>query len=125
MKRTALILMLGFNLIYFGCSNETALEMPDENEETPDCTPQFPEMDVTYDNYVKGIVDKYCISCHYAGNSPGPGNFTSYSGVAAYSDFFATRVIGDNADMPQGNAPLPQAVRDSLNVWIQNCAPKN
>ena len=104
-----------------GCTN-MAPEMPSEGE----CTPLFPEMDVTYDNYVKGIVTRYCTECHQGGNSPGPGDFRTYTGILPYTgEAFFYRVIQDDADMPQGNAPLPEAIRDSLNVWIKNCVPEN
>ncbi|MGV8092451.1 MAG: hypothetical protein AB2L24_11365 [Mangrovibacterium sp.] len=119
MKKIILIMIAG--MILYGCTN-MAPEMPPEAE----CTPQFPDMDVTYDNYVRGILVRYCIECHQGGNSPGPGNFTTYNGIQPYTgDLFYYRVISDNADMPQGNAPLPESIRDSLNVWIRNCAPEN
>jgi hypothetical protein len=101
--------------------------MAPEDTVQGDCTPQFPDMDVTYNNYVKGIMTQYCISCHHTGNSQGPGDFTTYNGLMAYAggSSFTARVIQDGADMPQGMAPLPKAIRDSLDVWIKNCAPEN
>jgi hypothetical protein len=101
-----------------------APEMLDENPGPQDCTPQFPDMNITYDNYVKNILSQYCITCHQGGNSQGPGNFTSYNGVKPYLGSFHVRVIQDRADMPQGTAPLPKSIRDSLNIWINNCAPE-
>lgn len=128
MKKTSyLILVTGIILLY-GCSNEADEMLPEEDpKQEEDCVPQFPDMDVTYNNYVKSVVDQYCISCHHTGNSSGPGDFTSYNGLLTYAtgNSFYVRVIQDGADMPQGTAPLPKAVRDSLNVWIQNCAPLN
>ncbi|MGQ8337761.1 hypothetical protein ACUNWD_14525 [Sunxiuqinia sp. A32] len=124
MKRIVFSLLIGISIMYVGCEN-TATEVDIEDPNTNECTPQFPEMDVTYDNFVKGVMDQYCISCHFTGNSPGPGDFTNYNGVKAASGFFAARVISDNADMPQGNAPLSQSIRDSLNIWIGNCSPRN
>lgn len=120
------ILVIFLMIILSSCSN-SATEMETEigDNTGKDCTPQFPAMDVTYSNYVGGILNKYCIQCHHAGNSQGPGDFSTYSGVLPYVEMFQARVIPDNADMPQGNAPLPKAVRDSLNVWVKNCAPQN
>jgi hypothetical protein len=91
-----------------------------------DCTPQFPEMDVTYNNYVRNVIARHCTeTCHKGGNTLGPGNFTTYEGVKPYAgDVFYYRVIQDQADMPQGKAPLPKSTRDSLNIWVKNCAPK-
>jgi len=123
MKIYSKILIAGIFLIC-GCTN-MAPETIDVNQGMPDCTPQFPDMKVTYNNYVKKVIAHYCINCHQGGNSPGPGNFTTYNGVRLYADFFALRVIQDRADMPQGNAPLPKSTRDSLNIWINNCSPEN
>ncbi len=114
-------------IILLGCEENMAPEtdMEQDGQEQTDCTPKYPEMDITYNNFVKGVVTQYCIRCHYEGNSPGPGNFASYSGIKSYVDFFEARVISNQADMPKGNAPLPKSIRDSLNFWIQNCAPEN
>lgn len=126
MRKTTFALITGA-FILWGCAENMAPEtdMPQNNQDQSGCTPLYPELDVTYDKFVKGVVTKYCISCHYQGNSPGPGNFATYSGIKPYVDFFEARVISDQADMPQGNAPLPKSIRDSLNFWVQNCAPEN
>ncbi len=109
----------------WGCTN-MAPELSTEKPGSEECFPEFPDMNVTYDNYVKDVLTRNCTVCHYPGNSPGPGNFTTYEGIMALVDgAFFYRVVSDQADMPQGNAPLPQSTRDSLNVWISNCAPKN
>lgn len=130
MKKTSYLLLITGIILLYGCSNNEADEMlPEEDpkQEEEDCMPQFPDMDVTYNNYVKGVVDQYCISCHHAGNSTGPGDFSTYNGLLTYAEgnSFYARVIQDGADMPQGSAPLPKAIRDSLDLWIQNCAPLN
>ena len=124
--RNSIILLSLLTILCFGCKENMAPETGDQNNEgKAGCTPLYPEMDITYDNFVKGVVTKYCAQCHYGGNSPGPGNFTTYSGITVYADFFSVRVISDNADMPQGNAPLQKSIRDSLNIWINNCIPEN
>lgn len=118
MRRILFMLITGLGIIA-GCTN-MAPEMPAE----ADCTPKFPDMDVTYENYVKGILTEYCIGCHNGGSAP--GNFTTYAGIQPYVETsFYFRVVQDGADMPRGNAPLPRAIRDSLNVWLENCAPQN
>lgn len=124
MKINSKILIVWITFLLWGCIN-MAPEMPVESQKQTDCTPQFPDKNITYDNYVKTIITRYCINCHQGGNSPGPGNFTTYNGVRLYTDFFNLRVIQDRADMPQGNAPLPKSTRDSLNIWINNCSPEN
>ena len=117
-------LLITVIILIYGCTR-MAPETTIENQGVPGCTPQFPNMKVTYNNYVNKVITRYCIICHQGGNSPGPGNFTTYNGVRLYTDFFAVRVIQDRADMPQGNAPLPKSTRDSLNIWINNCSPEN
>lgn len=111
------ILIAGVIFIYWGCTKSAVKPL------AKDCTPAFPLSNVTYDNYVSGIISTRCITCHNGGGV-GPGNFTTYGGVLPYVSQFSYRVISDNADMPQGNAPLPKSVRDSLNIWVQNCAPE-
>ncbi len=124
MKKITQLVVAVLAVFLWACTN-MAPESIEENPSNTGCTPQFPGMDVTYDNYVKKIVTKYCIECHYGGNSPGPGSFTTYGGLKNYTGAsFYTMVISDQADMPQGNAPLPKSMRDSLNIWIQNCAPE-
>jgi len=123
MKINYKILIAGIAILICGCTN-MAPELLDENPSDPNCTPQFPEMNITYDNYVKNIVSRYCITCHQGGNSPGLGNFSTYNGLKPHVGSFFVRVIQDRADMPQGNAPLPKRIRDSLNIWINNCSPE-
>lgn len=103
-----------------GCGNSVS-QIPE------DCVPEFPDEQVTYDNYVQNIVAASCtISCHRGGSTEGPGDFRTYDGFIPYAtkQSFVFRVITDNADMPQDNAPLPESTRDSLNVWISNCFPE-
>jgi len=128
MKRNqVLFIVLAF--IAAACSSSSTDEIVDggnnNNPPSTECTPLYPDKDVTYNNYVKKVLDTHCVECHYAGNSPGPGNFTSYSGVLPYAEYFYARVIPDNADMPKGRSPLPKSTRDSLNIWLKNCAPQN
>jgi hypothetical protein len=109
-------------VLYLSCTR-TAPESPDAMNGNG-CTAQIPDMHVTYDNYVRGVLTTYCTpSCHNGG-SLAPGDFRTYQGVRPYLSQFYYRVIQDRADMPQGNAPLPKSIRDSLNAWIKNCAPE-
>ena len=124
MKMKSKILIAGFIILFFGCTNNDPAVPGESQGPTVGCTPQFPDKNITYNNYVKNVISRYCSNCHIGGNSAGPGNFTTYSGVAPYVDFFNVRVIQDGANMPQGNAPLPKSTRDSLNIWIRNCSPE-
>ena len=125
MNRLMMMLTAGM-IMLTGCiktaPEKISVQVPPNN-----CTPAFPDQHVTYENYVKGIVTRYCTeSCHRGGNTPGTGDFTSYTGLQPHTgDIFFYRVIQNNADMPQNNAPLPKSIRDSLNIWIKNCAPEN
>ena len=121
--RISKILIVWIEFLLYGCTN-MAPEMPVENQGQPGCTPQFPDKNITYDNYIKDIIANHCIICHQGGNSPGPGNFSTYNGVLLYTDFFNLHVTQDHADMPQGNAPLPKNMRDSISIWINNCTPE-
>ena len=123
MKRYLLILV-AMSAFYYSCT-----KMAPENAAQPgpiNCNPQFPDQNVTYHNYVKNIIARNCtITCHKGGNTLGPGNFTTYAGIRTYTETsFFFRVITDQADMPQGKAPLPKSTRDSLNVWLKNCSPE-
>ena len=89
------------------------------------CTPAFPEKQVSYNGYVKQIISSYCTNSCHNGDALAPGDFRTYQGVLPYVSEFYFRVIQDRADMPQGDAPLPRSIRDSLNIWIENCAPEN
>lgn len=122
--RSAIILLCGL-CISTGCL-KTAPATGNRGPNS-DCVPAFPDQSVTYENYVSSILAAHCtVTCHRGGNTAGTGDFTTYEGVSLHTgDIFYYRVIQDNADMPEGNAPLPKAVRDSLNVWIRNCAPEN
>lgn len=109
-----------FIVLSTACGNSVS-EIPE------DCEPEFPEENITYDNYVQNIVAANCtISCHRGGGSEGPGDFTTYNGLVSYAAerSFVFRVITENADMPKDNAPLPKSTSDSLNTWISNCFPE-
>lgn len=121
MKLNLHLFVLGALIISGTSCGNSVSEIPE------DCEPEFPDEQVTYENYVKNIVSANCtISCHRGGGTEGPGNFTTYEGLLATATerAFVFRVITDNADMPQDNAPLPKSTRDSLNVWVSNCFPE-
>lgn len=118
MKKLCLVLFIFGGIVYLQCTR-TAIEP----EKTVNCTPEFPDKKVTYKDYVNAVLKSYCTSCHN-GRGVAPGDFSTYEGVLPYVNAFPIRVLQDNADMPQGNAPLPQKIRDSLAVWIGNCVPE-
>lgn len=121
MKILLCLFLFGAIILLFTACGNSVSEIPE------DCEPEFPDAQITYDNYVKNVVSANCtISCHRGGSTEGPGDFTTYEGLlsAAVDRAFVFRVISDNADMPQDNAPLPESTRDSLNIWVNNCFPE-
>ena len=125
MKRLHFGLLLAVCVIIFSTCSKIAPESSAAANGNDTCTPKFPDQNVTYDNYVKDIIADNCTNTCHVGDASAPGDFRTYSGVEEYTDQFYFRVIQDRADMPQGNAPLPKTTRDSLNIWIENCAPEN
>lgn len=123
MRKVIRILSVAFGIVLCrGCEKMAA---PSSSDSTGgNCTPVFPDSKVTYDNYVKTVIATYCTSSCHTGDASAPGDFRTLAGTRPYIDQFYFRVIQDRADMPQGNAPLPKAIRDSLNIWVKNCAPE-
>lgn len=117
-----LILITALGVLFFGCEKMAAPAAT--NGTGSGCMPEFPDSTVTYDNYVKKVITTYCTGSCHTGDASAPGDFRTYNGIRPYISEFYFRVIQDRADMPQGNAPLPKAIRDSLNIWINNCAPE-
>ncbi|MEX0684388.1 MAG: hypothetical protein WD267_12015 [Balneolales bacterium] len=117
------ILLYLFFFVTIICSNIACDNSVSDEEE--ECVPEFPDENVTYNNYVANVVSNNCTSCHRTGGE-GPGDFTSYDGLVPYASHssFEFRVLSDNADMPQDNPPLPKSTRDSLSIWINNCLPE-
>jgi hypothetical protein len=119
MKNLFGLLLICALLLFSRACTRAALESPLSKP----CVAHFPGENVTYEGYVKGIMSTYCTrSCH-VGDASAPGDFRTYQGIQPYIGGFVSHVIGDGADMPLGDAPLPQSIRDSLNIWIRNCAP--
>ena len=121
MKKYAVLAIMGAlgGIFYWSCNKVAPASNMNQT-----CTPQFPQDTVTYNNYVEGIITTYCTPTCHNGGGTGPGDFRTYQGILPYVNLFSSYVISDNAIMPLGNAPLPKDIRDSLNIWIQNCEPQ-
>ena len=113
-----------FCLVLFDHCTKMATESPNAGSGGM-CSAAFPEKQVSYNGYVKQIISSYCTNSCHNGDALAPGDFRTYQGILPYVQQFYFRVIQDRADMPQGDAPLPRTIRDSLNIWIENCAPEN
>jgi hypothetical protein len=123
-NKIALIVTVIFCLVLFGHCTKMATESPNAVSNGM-CSAAFPEKQVSYNGYVKQIISSYCTNSCHNGDALAPGDFRTYQGLLPYVQQFYFRVIQDRADMPQGAAPLPRSIRDSLNIWIENCAPEN
>jgi hypothetical protein len=121
MRKVIFISIVSFGVLCWGCEKMAA---PAADDIGGGCTAAFPGSTVTYDNFVKTVIATYCTGGCHTGDASAPGDFRTYKGILPYISDFYFRVIQDRADMPQGNAPLPKAIRDSLNIWINNCAPE-
>lgn len=86
-------------------------------------------MDVTYNNFVAGLMDANCNSCH---------NPTSPSGNIVTSDYDNLLLIVNNgklegavnhlpgySSMPKGSNKLPDCDLDKLNAWLNAGNPEN
>ena len=122
-KIAAFVVVIFCQLLWV-CCTKMAKESPNAGASGM-CSAAFPEKQVTYNGYVKQIISSYCTNSCHNGDALAPGDFRTYQGILPYVQQFYFRVIQDRADMPQGDAPLPRSMRDSLNIWIENCAPEN
>lgn len=109
MKKIALFL---FSLLFLNCSNDSESDLTD-----PQDTPK------TYTNYVKGVIDGNCISCH--GNTPtngAPMSLTTYNDVKSAIETRGlidriSRAQGAAGMMPNGGTRLPQTTIDNIIAW--------
>jgi mono/diheme cytochrome c family protein len=86
-------------------------------------TPDTPGCDtIKFNEHVKPLFDKYCVSCHFAGGT-GPGDFTDFTVIQDKKDAIKDRV-GVRKDMPPANNPQPtQEEIDLMVTWI-DCGAK-
>jgi hypothetical protein len=93
----------------------------DGHGDAPACNQ--PDAVLSYSGNIKGIIDRYCISCH-SGSGPGPDDYRTFEGMKSHLDagHFLDEVVVDKT-MPQGGG-MPQSARDSINCWIQAGYPK-
>ena len=117
-------------LVLVGFSNCSSDELPPPD--TGDCANLQP----TYENAVKEIIDRSCAysSCHL---DAAPGVFTSYEGLldVLNSGEFSRRVISLRADeflgMPPNNAPtgrpidLTEEELNTISCWLEAGFPEN
>lgn len=87
-------------------------------------------VNVTYTAKIAPILDNYCNSCHYSGNS-NTGNVTldTYAGVKNAVDHQAlySSIIHDGTvnPMPNSGGKLDDCKIAAFNTWIKAGAPNN
>jgi len=118
MKYTLILISL---FILSSCSyNKDELPEPLEEE----LVVNVPE--ITYTNYVKTMIDNnHCLECHISGGPAAFRDYTTYSGikVVALSGELKNRAIDNNGvSMPKGYPALPQGIKDTLQMWIDQGA---
>lgn len=83
---------------------------------TPSVDTQSITDTLTYTEHVKQIIDNNCVTCHStSGQSPA---LTNYTEVFSKIGRIQARAIDNNpTSMPPSN-PLPQNLKDTLQIWI-------
>jgi cytochrome c553 len=84
-------------------------------------------LNVTYNNFVKSLIQSQCTGCH-GGSAPSAGlNLTQYAQVktAALNGKLYSWVNRSSGWMPQGGQKLSQCNIDKLKSWAENGAPEN
>ena len=78
---------------------------------------------VTYDNYIKNVIDTKCATsgCHNGSQFP---DLSTYAGVKANADNgrIKARAIDNNPSAMPPGTPLPQSTKDSIQDWIDQGA---
>jgi mono/diheme cytochrome c family protein len=79
---------------------------------------------VTYTSHGKNIFDTYCISCHSPFGSESWLNLSTFQGVKvpANSGKIQARVIDENPSVMPPTGSLPQVVKDTLQMWLNQGA---
>jgi cytochrome c5 len=75
---------------------------------------------ITYTNYTKKIIDDNCISCHSPTGLNVTPHLTTYAQVKAITDTgrLKARVIDEIPTRMPTTGSLPQTVKDTLQLWI-------
>ncbi len=111
-----LILLVVPLLFIFSCSKDDDGD-PDDNNQNCE------NMDLSYGQDIKAIIDTHCAlaACH--GGDPSIPDYTSYQGVFARRSLIRTRVR-ERSMPPAGNAALSQSDIDKISCWVDNGAPE-
>lgn len=78
---------------------------------------------LTYDNFGKGFMDSYCVSCHGGASGYSGRSFTTVESIRAQKDRIYANSAGGNDFMPPGPDAPPREERDKLGEWLACGAP--
>ena len=123
MNKSNLFILLLTNL-FFSCSYNT-IEEEKENLPTPIIIDNGGlEATITYTNYTKKIIDKNCISCHSSFGLNIAPHLTTYTQVKDMTNAgrLKARVIDEIPTRMPTTASLPQTIKDTLQLWINQGA---
>lgn len=76
---------------------------------------------ITYTNYTKEIIDNNCIVCHSSSGGQTPF-LSTYSQVSAQKTRIVARAINNTPSAMPTSGPLPQTVKDTLQIWVNQGA---
>ncbi len=99
------------------------LQISCSNDSTSDLIDDTIDVEITYNNTVKSIIDNNCIVCHAATPINGaPMSLVTYEDVknAVLNRGLLNRISraqGEGGMMPLGGTRLPQANIDKINEW--------
>lgn len=90
---------------------------------------QNPNTTVTYQNFVKGFLDKWCNYCHSVTSENRRGApvayvFDTYASVVALKKRIFLRSAANNITMPPGPDDPPLEERNKLAEWIACGTPR-
>lgn len=103
-------------LIQFGCTDDSTSDLIEDTILD----------EVTYNNYVKNVIDNNCVACHATVPVFGaPMSLTTYADVkdAILNRGLLNRISraqGESGMMPLGGTRLPQATIDKIRDWAEN-----
>lgn len=121
-KPVMLPAILSFLMFFFGCYYD--------NEEYlyPDNVPCNTD-NVTYQNFVSGLMVTHCNTCHNASNPSGNVQTDTYNNLIVVVNngklIGAINHLSGFSPMPQGGNKLPSCDLQKIAAWIEAGAPQN
>lgn len=76
---------------------------------------------ITYTNYTKQVIDDNCVNCHSSSGGQTPF-LSTYSQVNTQKSRIVARAINNIPSTMPTSGPLPQTVKDTLQMWVDQGA---